>query len=171
MRVLLVGAGAVGSSIVRIAARRKFFELLRDHRCDVLLNGKDGAPREVYLYQVVAARTSSRCSASTPATRHLPWRPGGGAGGPGVGAGSPAQATPPGPDNQATMRDWGAQAVVWQTAVNPVAALELLEDGAWSGAGVLGPEAFDARPFLGLLPDYGAPWGLREQPPAARQGS
>ncbi len=72
-------------------------------------------------------------------------------------------------DNQATMRDWGAQAVVWQTAVNPVAALELLEGGAWSGAGVLGPEAFDARPFLGLLPDYGATWRLREQPPSSRQ--
>ncbi|HZD70582.1 MAG TPA: saccharopine dehydrogenase C-terminal domain-containing protein [Actinomycetes bacterium] len=83
--------------------------------------GKDGAPRDVYLYQVA--------------------------------------------DNQRTMRDWGAQAVVWQTAVNPVAALELLAGGAWSGAGVLGPEAFDARPFLELLPDYGAAWSLREQRP------
>ena len=38
------------------------------------------------------------------------------------------------------------QAVVWQTAINPVVALELLATGAWSGAGVLGPEAFPARP-------------------------
>jgi saccharopine dehydrogenase (NAD+, L-lysine-forming) len=82
--------------------------------------GKDGGPREVYLYQVA--------------------------------------------DNQEAMGKWGAQAVVWQTAVNPVAALELLDAGVWAGAGVLGPEAFDARPFLDLLPDYGAPWGLREQP-------
>ena len=57
----------------------------------------------------------------------------------------------------------GAQAVVWQTAVNPVVALELLADGAWSGAGVLGPEAFDPVPFLDLLPEYGAPWRLQER--------
>jgi saccharopine dehydrogenase-like NADP-dependent oxidoreductase len=52
--------------------------------------------------------------------------------------------------------------VVWQTAVNPVVALELLSSGAWQGVGVLGPEAFDAQPFLDLLSAHGAPWGLRE---------
>jgi saccharopine dehydrogenase-like NADP-dependent oxidoreductase len=52
--------------------------------------------------------------------------------------------------------------VVWQTAVNPVIALELLARGTWSGAGVLGPEAFDAGPFLELLTAYGSPWGLRD---------
>jgi saccharopine dehydrogenase (NAD+, L-lysine forming) len=52
--------------------------------------------------------------------------------------------------------------VVWQTAVNPVVALELLADGTWAGSGVLGPEAFDAQPFLGLLTAYGAPWGRRD---------
>ena len=41
-------------------------------------------------------------------------------------------------------------------------ALELLANGTWSGAGVLGPEAFDAVPFLDLLKDYGSPWGIRE---------
>jgi saccharopine dehydrogenase (NAD+, L-lysine-forming) len=51
--------------------------------------------------------------------------------------------------------------VVWQTAVNPVIALELLASGTWSGAGVLGPEAFGPGPFLSLLPEYGAPWGVR----------
>ena len=56
-----------------------------------------------------------------------------------------------------------SQAVVWQTAINPVVALELLASGTWSGAGVLGPEAFDAVPFLDLLTDYGSPWGIREQ--------
>ncbi|MEU6172072.1 saccharopine dehydrogenase C-terminal domain-containing protein [Streptantibioticus parmotrematis] len=66
-------------------------------------------------------------------------------------------------DNQWSMREYGCQAVVWQTAVNPVAALELLATGVWQGAGVLGPEAFDARPFLDLLTEYGTPWGLREQ--------
>jgi saccharopine dehydrogenase-like NADP-dependent oxidoreductase len=80
--------------------------------------GKDGRPREVYLYHVV--------------------------------------------DNEVTMREDGSQAVVWQTAINPVVALELLATGAWSGTGVLGPEAFDAVPFLDLLTAYGSPWGLRE---------
>jgi saccharopine dehydrogenase-like NADP-dependent oxidoreductase len=65
-------------------------------------------------------------------------------------------------DNQETMALDGAQAVVWQTALNPVIALELLASGAWSGSGVLGPEAFDAVPFLDLLTAYGSPWGMRE---------
>jgi saccharopine dehydrogenase-like NADP-dependent oxidoreductase len=81
--------------------------------------GKDGRPREVYLYHVV--------------------------------------------DNQWSMAEYGHQAVVWQTAINPVIALELLASGTWAGAGVLGPEAFDAVPFLDLLNAYGSPWGLREQ--------
>ncbi len=65
-------------------------------------------------------------------------------------------------DNAWSMSEYGAQAVVWQTAVNPVVALELMADGRWQGAGVLGPEAFDAVPFLDLLTAYGSPWGLRE---------
>jgi len=80
--------------------------------------GKDGQPRQVYLYHVV--------------------------------------------DNAWSMAEYGSQAVVWQTAVNPVVALELLARGTWKGAGVLGPEAFDAVPFLDLLTEYGAPWGIRE---------
>ena len=84
--------------------------------------GKDGQPREVYLYHVA--------------------------------------------DNAWTMQEYGAQAVVWQTAMNPVVALELLATGAWSGSGVLGPEAFDSVPFLDLLRDgYGQPWGLQERDP------
>ncbi|MEU1271202.1 saccharopine dehydrogenase C-terminal domain-containing protein [Streptomyces sp. NPDC005799] len=66
-------------------------------------------------------------------------------------------------DNQWSMTEYGSQAVVWQTAVNPVVALELLATGAWSGSGVLGPEAFPAGPFLDLLSAYGTPWGMREQ--------
>jgi saccharopine dehydrogenase (NAD+, L-lysine forming) len=86
--------------------------------------GKDGRPREVYLYHVA--------------------------------------------DNADTMRDYGAQCVVWQTAINPVVALELLATGVWSGVGVLGPEAFPARPFLELLANgYGSPWGIQERTPAA----
>jgi saccharopine dehydrogenase (NAD+, L-lysine-forming) len=65
-------------------------------------------------------------------------------------------------DNEWTMKEYGHQCVVWQTAINPVVALELLARGTWSGAGVLGPEAFDAVPFLDLLTEYGSPWGRRE---------
>ncbi|WP_408992720.1 saccharopine dehydrogenase family protein [Streptomyces sp. 1268] len=66
-------------------------------------------------------------------------------------------------DNQWSMREYGSQAVVWQTAINPVIALELVAGGFWSGTGVLGAEALDPRPFLDLLVEYGSPWGLREQ--------
>jgi saccharopine dehydrogenase-like NADP-dependent oxidoreductase len=66
-------------------------------------------------------------------------------------------------DNEETWRRDGAQAVVWQTALNPVVALELLASGVWTGTGVLGPEAFDAVPFLDLLAEHGSPWGLEER--------
>ncbi|MFD4689829.1 saccharopine dehydrogenase family protein [Streptomyces sp. NPDC058463] len=66
-------------------------------------------------------------------------------------------------DNQWSMREYGSQAVVWQTAVNPVVALELVASGVWSGSGILGPEALPPRPFLDLLTEYGSPWGLREE--------
>jgi saccharopine dehydrogenase-like NADP-dependent oxidoreductase len=69
-------------------------------------------------------------------------------------------------DNSWSMEEYGHQAVVWQTALNPVIALELLASGVWSGAGVLGPEAFDAVPFLDLLKAYGSPWGLRTSVPS-----
>src|SRR4051794_33206499 len=65
-------------------------------------------------------------------------------------------------DNEEVMAEYGHQCVVWQTAINPVIALELLATGVWSGAGVLGPEAFDAVPFLDLLKVYGSPWGIQE---------
>jgi saccharopine dehydrogenase (NAD+, L-lysine-forming) len=65
-------------------------------------------------------------------------------------------------DNEWSMREYGHQCVVWQTAVNPVVALELLARGTWDGAGVLGPEAFDAVPFLDQLTEYGSPWGQRD---------
>ncbi len=84
--------------------------------------GKDGQPREVYLYHVA--------------------------------------------DNAWTMHEYGAQAVVWQTAMNPVVALELLATGAWTGTGILGPEAFPSEPFLDLLKDgYGQEWVVQERDP------
>lgn len=66
-------------------------------------------------------------------------------------------------DNEWSMREYGTQAVVWQTALNPVVALELIAAGTWSGAGVLGPEALPPRPFLDLVNEYGSPWAMREQ--------
>jgi saccharopine dehydrogenase (NAD+, L-lysine-forming) len=85
--------------------------------------GKDGNPREVYLYHLV--------------------------------------------DNTETMALDDSQAVVWQTAINPVVALELLAGDVWSGAGVLGPEAFPPRPFLDLIAEYGSPTGMEERTPGA----
>ena len=69
-------------------------------------------------------------------------------------------------DNAETMRRDGCQAVVWQTALGPVIAMELIATGIWSGAGVLGPEAFDAVPFLALLAEYGSPHGVSARDPA-----
>lgn len=71
-------------------------------------------------------------------------------------------------DNQWAMANYGAQCVVWQTAINPVVALELLATGVWQGAGVRGPESFDAVPFLDLLAGaapagYDSPWGIEEK--------
>jgi saccharopine dehydrogenase-like NADP-dependent oxidoreductase len=67
-------------------------------------------------------------------------------------------------DNEWSMAEYGCQAVLWQTAVNPVVALELIAGGVWTGAGVLGPEAFDAVPFLELLAgEYRSPWGISER--------
>ena len=68
-------------------------------------------------------------------------------------------------DNAECMREFGHQAVVLQTALNPVIALELIASGAWTGSGVLGPEAFDADPFLDLLAEYGWPHGIDERTP------
>ncbi len=65
-------------------------------------------------------------------------------------------------DNETTMREYSSQAVVWQTAINPVVALELLDRGDWKGTGVLGPEAFPPEPFLALLAELGSPHGQQE---------
>ena len=72
-------------------------------------------------------------------------------------------------DNEWTMKNYDSQCVVWQTALAPSIALELLGKGVWSGTGVLGPEAFDAKPFLELMAQpeaeggYGQAWGFEER--------
>lgn len=65
-------------------------------------------------------------------------------------------------DNETCMARYGLQAVAWQTAVNPVIAMDLLEAGVWRGAGVLGPEAFDPDPFIAKMAEYEFPYGIRE---------
>ena len=73
-------------------------------------------------------------------------------------------------DNAQTMAEYNAQCVVAQTAFNPVIALELMAMGVWRGAGVLGPEAFDAKPFLDLMASssgYGERWVAQERLPAS----
>jgi len=73
-------------------------------------------------------------------------------------------------DNEWTMANYESQCVVWQTAFNPLIALELIAEGIWRGAGVLGPEHFDAKPFLDLMSSsvgYNIEWKQQERLPAA----
>jgi saccharopine dehydrogenase-like NADP-dependent oxidoreductase len=66
-------------------------------------------------------------------------------------------------DNEWSMKEYGDQAVVWQTAVNPVIAMELIHRGDWKPLGVNGPEWFEPKPFLKLLEEYGTSWHIREE--------
>jgi len=70
-------------------------------------------------------------------------------------------------DNREAWERYGSQAVVWQTGVNPVIAMELLAEGIWSGAGVLAPEAFDPDPYLERTAAFDYPWGMKEMTPPA----
>ncbi len=86
-----------------------------------VIGKRDGAPREVYLYQTTDAAD--------------------------------------------VWRRLGLGAVAWQTGFNPVIAMELLASGEWQGSGVLGPEAFDPDPYLGLLDAYGIHHAMAEMEP------
>ena len=68
-------------------------------------------------------------------------------------------------DNEVTMREYDSQAVLWQTAICPVVALELMANGSWKGTGVKGPEAFDSMPFLNLLGAHGSHHGMVDMGP------
>jgi saccharopine dehydrogenase-like NADP-dependent oxidoreductase len=73
-------------------------------------------------------------------------------------------------DNEWTMQNYQSQCVVWQTAFNPLIALELLANGTWSGEGILGPDAFDSAPFLELMASstgYKQAWHSQERLPAS----
>ena len=90
-----------------------------------VIGRRDGAPREVFLYQMA--------------------------------------------DAAETLRTTGSQVVGWQTGFNPVIAMELLATGAWSGSGVMGPEAFDPDPYLALLDRYGIHHAMVEMEPGAHR--
>jgi saccharopine dehydrogenase-like NADP-dependent oxidoreductase len=66
-------------------------------------------------------------------------------------------------DNEMTMAMHGAQAVVWQTAINAVVALEVVAARQWEGSGVVVPEAFDAVPFLDRMRARGEEWKVEER--------
>jgi saccharopine dehydrogenase-like NADP-dependent oxidoreductase len=69
-------------------------------------------------------------------------------------------------DNEWSMKNYGDQAVVWQTAINPVIAMELISNGTWKPAGVVGPEWLEPKPFLDLIESYGSSWHIRDEDPA-----
>ena len=68
-------------------------------------------------------------------------------------------------DNEWSMKNYGNQAVVWQTAINPLIAMELINNGTWKPVGINGPEWFPAQPFLDLISEYGSSWHIREEEP------
>jgi saccharopine dehydrogenase-like NADP-dependent oxidoreductase len=68
-------------------------------------------------------------------------------------------------DNKWSMENYGNQAVVWQTAINPLIAMELIANGTWKPEGIAGPEWFPAQPFLDLIQEYGSSWHIREEDP------
>ena len=69
-------------------------------------------------------------------------------------------------DNKWSMDNYGDQAVVWQTAINPVIAMELIANGTWNPVGVVGPEWLEPKPFLDLIASYGSSWHIRDEDPA-----
>jgi saccharopine dehydrogenase (NAD+, L-lysine forming) len=141
---------------------REFIEVLRtlhklglDSTEPVSVRGQDVAPRDVVAAALpdpatLGERMSGRTCAGTWVT------------GKGLDGAERSTYLYHVVDNEFTMREYGSQAVVWQTAVNPVVALELLDEGTWKGSGVLGPEAFPPAPFLERLAALGSPHGIVE---------
>lgn len=65
-------------------------------------------------------------------------------------------------DNKWSMKKFGCQVVVTQTAFNAVIGMELLSKGIWKATGVEGPEYFDPDPFMELMAEFGFPYGIKE---------
>ncbi len=158
MRVLVIGAGGVGSSIVSIDVLKTIHLLGLDSTNPVTVRGVQVSPRDVVAAVLpnpaeLGDRMQGRTCAGSLVT--------------GLGLDGLPRRTYlyQVVDNEWTMREFGHQAVVWQTAVHPVVALEMLATGEWKGAGVKGPEAFRPFPFLQLLDEHGAPWAMEERTP------
>ena len=65
-------------------------------------------------------------------------------------------------DNQASMEQWGSQAVVAQTGFGAALAIELIGRGIWKDTGVFSPEYFDPEPYLKLMDETGYEWHVME---------
>ena len=65
-------------------------------------------------------------------------------------------------DNQASMKQWGSQAVVAQTGFGAALAIELIGRGIWKDTGVFSPEYFDPEPYLKLMDETGYEWHVME---------
>ena len=67
------------------------------------------------------------------------------------------------------MKNYGVQAVVWQTAVSPVIAMELLGRRV-EGQGRAGPGGVRSRSVHGEDAAYEFPWGMKEMTPGIVYG-
>ena len=65
-------------------------------------------------------------------------------------------------DNQASMEQWGSQAVVAQTGFVAALAIELIGRVIWEDTGVFSPEYFDPEPYLKLMDETGYEWHVME---------
>ena len=65
-------------------------------------------------------------------------------------------------DNQASMEQWGSQAVVAQTGFGAALAIELIGRGIWKDTGVFSQEYFDPEPYLKLMDETGYEWHVME---------
>jgi saccharopine dehydrogenase-like NADP-dependent oxidoreductase len=125
-----------------------------DHKYPIRVKGVEVAPRDVVAACLPdPARLGDKMSGKTCAGTWVK----------GIKDGKPRQVyLYQVADNATTMARYGVQAVVWQTAVNPVIAMQLLDSGVWQGVGVLGPEAFDPDPFMDKMAAYDFPYGIKE---------
>jgi saccharopine dehydrogenase-like NADP-dependent oxidoreductase len=141
MRILLVGAGGVGTASARIAARRPSAQLViadcelgRAQRAAAARDGYEAVRLDARDEQATGALLAERrCDVLMNAT-----------------------------DPRFVMPLFRAALAAGTHYLD----MELIDAGAWSGTGVLGPEALPPRPFLDLLTEYGSPWECEERTPS-----
>ena len=64
--------------------------------------------------------------------------------------------------NAECMKRWGCQAVVVQTTFSSVIGWDPIEHGQLMLTGMLGPKAFDPKPFIAKMAEYEFPHGMFE---------